>query len=258
MPKTLLLLSLIAHFSALASPSQASDANNYQTFTSSTQAVSLVELFTSEGCSSCPPAERWLNSLSQHPDLWDKFVPIAFHVDYWNYLGWDDRFAQKRFSTRQRNYAHEFAERTVYTPGVRKDGREWFAWRPRFFDQGTPLINPQPATAGKLTLKVDDNGKFTAVFATNQALNSSLNIAVLGMDLTTQVSRGENSGKQLHHEFVAIGLDQYPDTTTNGYPIWSGTLPDHDPNISSKLAIAAWVTAPNSLKPIQATGGVLN
>jgi hypothetical protein len=64
-------------------------------FESAPNKVHLLELFTSEGCSSCPPAEEWLTKLKQNPGLWRDFVPVAFHVDYWDHLGWRDRFAAK-------------------------------------------------------------------------------------------------------------------------------------------------------------------
>src|SRR5437899_10682781 len=75
------------------------------TFQSSEKQTALLELFTSEGCSSCPPAEAWLSRLQDSTGLWRDVVPVAFHVDYWDYLGWRDRWAAKDFSERQRAYA---------------------------------------------------------------------------------------------------------------------------------------------------------
>src|SRR5689334_8314649 len=74
-------------------------------FTSGETQVALLELFTSEGCSSCPPAERWLGALRDAPGLWRDFVPIAFHVNYWDRLGWPDRFASREATQRQHAYA---------------------------------------------------------------------------------------------------------------------------------------------------------
>src|SRR5215467_12960255 len=74
-------------------------------FQSGTNRAALVELYTSEGCSSCPPAEEWLSQLKIDPRLWMDFVPVAFHVDYWVYLGWRDPFGTGSFSERQRAYA---------------------------------------------------------------------------------------------------------------------------------------------------------
>ena len=72
-----------------------------QRFLSGNERNQLIELYTSEGCSSCPPADRWLAQFVDHPKLWQQIIPIAFHVDYWNYLGWHDRFSLKQHSRRQ-------------------------------------------------------------------------------------------------------------------------------------------------------------
>ena len=69
-------------------------------FTSGSNQVHLIELFSSEGCSSCPPAEQWLGGLREAPGLWRDFVPVAFHVDYWDRLGWRDRFSSPSYSER--------------------------------------------------------------------------------------------------------------------------------------------------------------
>ncbi len=74
-------------------------------FTSPETRVTLLELYTSEGCSSCPPADRWLSGLRDDPRLWREVVPVAFHVDYWDAIGWPDRFASAAHSERQRTYA---------------------------------------------------------------------------------------------------------------------------------------------------------
>jgi len=90
--------------------------------------VALLELFTSEGCSSCPPAETWLSGLRSAPGLWKEFVPASFHVDYWDYLGWRDPWASKIFSYRQRDYAQSWHSDSIYTPGFVLNGREWRSW----------------------------------------------------------------------------------------------------------------------------------
>jgi hypothetical protein len=100
-----------------------------QQFQSTEAQVPLIDLYTSEGCSSCPPADRWLTSLKHNQGLWSKFIPIAFHVDYWDYIGGKDPFASKQFSQRQPRYPKEFNEAAVYTPGMPKAGEEWRRWR---------------------------------------------------------------------------------------------------------------------------------
>ena len=83
----------------------------------------VIELFTSQGCSSCPPADRLLSRLAEEPAYRGKVVPLAFHVDYWNYIGWTDPFSSPRWSERQRDYGRSLGLGTVYTPQLVIDGR---------------------------------------------------------------------------------------------------------------------------------------
>src|SRR5437867_5566462 len=106
-------------------------ASEPKTFESGDTQSSLIELFTSEGCSSCPPAERWLSALKSRSDLWKKAVPVAFHVDYWDHLGWRDRFAKPEFTSRQQRYAAAWGGDSVYTPGFgrQRQGMARLVWR---------------------------------------------------------------------------------------------------------------------------------
>jgi hypothetical protein len=97
-------------------------------FESPAESVRLIELFTSEGCNSCPPVDAWLSGLRTSDGLWSRYVPVAFHVTYWDSLGWSDRFGQQKFDAlHESTAAHAMAP--VYTPGVFVSGREWRAWR---------------------------------------------------------------------------------------------------------------------------------
>lgn len=87
--------------------------------------VRLIELYTSEGCYSCPPADDWIRKLKTDKRLWKEFVPTAFHVDYWDYIGWKDPFASADNTRRQHHYASVLGMRTVYTPGFFLNGKEW-------------------------------------------------------------------------------------------------------------------------------------
>ena len=120
---TLISISLVLSVFAISANAEASA----KTIQSTAKQVALIELYTSEGCSSCPPADKWLTSLKSSPDLWTQWVPVAFQVDYWNYLGWDDAFAKPAFSNRQRLYNRQQSIST-YTPGFIVDGREWRGW----------------------------------------------------------------------------------------------------------------------------------
>ena len=94
--------------------------------------TAVVELYTSEGCSSCPPADRWLSKLVEIPKDELDVLALSFHVDYWDYLGWRDRFADPRYSARQRRYAQQRAVRIVYTPAIIVNGQ---GWRPGLFSK---------------------------------------------------------------------------------------------------------------------------
>src|SRR5271165_2157908 len=94
------------------------------TFQSIGKQTALIELYTSEGCSSCPPAETWMSRLKESSGLWKDFVPLAFHVDYWDYLGWRDPWGKRVFSDRQQAYAQSWRSDSVYTPGFVLNGRE--------------------------------------------------------------------------------------------------------------------------------------
>lgn len=237
-----------------------------QQFTSPVEQVPLIELYTSEGCSSCPPADRWLSSLKEDDGLWSRFVPAAFHVDYWDYIGWKDRFASREYSQRQRRYAHEFQEPTVYTPGMRKAGEEWRRWR--LF--GTPEVD-NAASVGVLEMQVQSDGSFTAQFTPVDNDNDpslkhnkswQLTVALLGQNLVSQVSRGENRGRELKHDFVVLGMTTLANEAglsaqeQPGKPQWVGQLPTAQVE-SMDYAVAAWVTQGGSLRPLQAVGGDL-
>ena len=95
---------------------------------SSAATTALVELYTSEGCSSCPPADDWLFSLGQSGLVPDRVVPLALHVDYWNDLGWEDSYSQKTFTDRQHRLADLNRMRSVFTPQFVLNGRNLSHW----------------------------------------------------------------------------------------------------------------------------------
>jgi hypothetical protein len=217
-------------------------------FESSETQSSLVELFTSEGCSSCPPAEKWMGAFKSSPDLWKKIVPVAFHVDYWDRLGWRDRFAKPEFTSRQRRYIGAWGGDSVYTPGFVVNGKEWRSW---FGGNAMPTTS---AKVGVLRVLLGDDGKLSATFApeTTQLRNLALNVALLGNDLESDVKGGENSGRKLRHDFVVLDLIKTEMARETSRWIGSVTLPM--PSGADKpSALAAWIT--ENATPIQATGG---
>lgn len=219
-----------------------------QTFSSGDKQVNIIELYTSEGCSSCPPAEKWLNTFKDDPRLWNEVIPLAFHVDYWDYIGWPDRFADAKFSDRQHYYAFSNQVSGVYTPGVMLNGREWRGW---YYDQA---VKQSQTTNGTLNLSL--KGDLVDVrfdnFQQSDLLN--INMAVLGFDLETEVKRGENHGRVLAHDFVVLGHKQIRMNQDGDSYTVSSSLPSLKV-AADKLAVVAWVNKSKDLTPIQATGG---
>jgi len=215
---------------------------------SGVQQTVMIELYTSQGCNSCPPAEEYLNGYVDHPGLWKTFIPMAFHVDYWDYLGWKDRFAHPRNSARQRDYANLRHVRTVYTPAFIVNGR---GWRPGLLD-GEPRVDTPPVGRLAVTLNGD---KVRAILEPAGAVHQRLvlNVAVLGMGLTTQIQAGENEGRRSPHEFVVLAHKQLAGEAGR----WETTLPAFDTKNTPRLALAAWVSRPDDPTPLQAVGGYI-
>jgi hypothetical protein len=224
--------------------SQAADV----TFQSSAELTHLLELYTSEGCSSCPPAEKWLAQLRQSPRLWKDFVPLAFHVDYWDGLGWPDRFAAKAHTARQRTYAALWSGGTVYTPAFVLDGAEW---RGRTVEE----IPAASGKAGILSATVSNAKSVVVTFQpARRAQAWEAHIATLGLDLSTHVKAGENSGRELRHDFVVLSHEVNP-MRGDGDSFRAEaklTAP-----AGTKIALAVWVSEAGKLAPTQAVGGPL-
>ena len=216
--------------------------------------VGLLELYTSEGCSSCPPADRWLSELEENPRLWRELVPVAFHVDYWDYIGWKDRFADPAYSQRQRDYAREQSLPTIYTPGFVYNGREWRRWFAR-----RDLNFPRGGQPGVLRLRIEDGTAellFTPAETLDDGVELSATVALLGSGLSTRVKTGENTGRELRHSFVVLGLSQASMTEDDSGFSATVAMPGStaDPE---RYAVAAWVHSPPRQRPIQAVGGWL-
>lgn len=240
----------LAVMTTAAVPSPAADT--VQTIRSGPARVALLELYTSEGCSSCPPAEAWLSNLKTDDGLWKRFVPVAFHVDYWDYLGWADVFANPLFSERQRDYAESWKASRVYTPGFVFDGNEWRGW----FDN-KPLP-PVSGDAGTLTTSVAPGGLAVSYAPSGSTPDGKLvaHVAVLGMGLERKISAGENKGKTLDHDFVVLGY-QNIDLKGEGSS-WTGRGDWRVPKYPAPAhyALAVWVSTERGA-PIQAAGGML-
>lgn len=222
-----------------------------QIFQSKEQQTQLIEMFSSQGCSSCPPAQAYINTFKNTDILWKDVIPVVFHVDYWDYLGWKDPYSSAHFSARQRAFSKEGLVKSVYTPGFVVNGKEW---RGFFKKQPRP---EQTNTPGILTL-TKEGSSLSVKFDGQVPENAQINIALLGLNIKTQVRSGENARRELPEEFIVIGFASHPfiqDAQTKS-SIHQYAMPKH--KTDAPQAIAAWITKANGLEPIQATGGLLN
>jgi hypothetical protein len=169
----------------------------------------LVELYTSEGCSSCPPADEWLRKLPAAGFGPERVVPLSLHVDYWDYIGWKDPFASAAFSARQRELAAINRARVVYTPQVIFAGRDYRSWfgGARFADD-VRAINAKPARAEiALSLREAQPGNVEvrasgSVPGRDDRAEAALYVVAYENGLSNRVTAGENRGVTLRHDFV--------------------------------------------------------
>ena len=181
----------------------------------------LVELFTSEGCSSCPPADRNLAFLEkEQPSVQAEIITLAFHVDYWDRLGWKDVYSSPLFTQRQQFYSQKFKLDSIYTPQMIVDGKTEFIGS----DSGkaakaiTESAKIQKGTVelsknqDKLTIKIADLPEHE---------NTTIYLAIAEDNLISNVARGENSGKRLEHQSVVRELKALGnlDSRQNSYEI---------------------------------------
>jgi hypothetical protein len=203
------------HALALALSAVAPSVDAACSASSPDHAVALVELYTSQGCSSCPPADRWLSRLAKEVPN-DRAVPLALHVGYWDYIGWKDPFARREFNARQSRLAAANGSRSVYTPGVFVQGREMRWSQPATFDSELRPVNRRAAAARIVLDQVAVQGhqiEFRAqADATHAASkNAQLYVALVQNGLSTAVAAGENRGETLVNDRVARA--------------WAGPLP---------------------------------
>jgi hypothetical protein len=180
-----------------------------------TRPAVVVELFTSEGCSSCPPADAGLAELAA-PAAVDgvDVIPMELHVDYWNRLGWADPFSKAAFSLRQQNYAKLFGSDEVYTPQMIVDGTDEFVGSDRAKAREA-ITRAAAAAKGTISLDVtpvakDAKSVNCRISITKLPANSSGDVllAMTEDGLSTEVPRGENAGKSLRHSAVVRSLQQ--------------------------------------------------
>jgi len=177
------------------------------TVRSSPHAVPVIELYTSEGCSSCPPADRWLSGLTGAAAS-GRIVPLAFHVNYWDHIGWKDAFGSDRATERQRAISKAAGARFVYTPQVVLGGSDFPGWRSASWAAALEAIQRRPAKATIELVVRTDSTRGIEVSSTTQAVAGVkadevvLVIAATQNGLASRVTAGENRGEHLAHDFV--------------------------------------------------------
>jgi hypothetical protein len=183
--------------------------------TSPPQTVALIELYTSEGCSSCPPADRWLSRAKLPPD---SAVALSLHVDYWDRLGWKDRFASANFTARQYEQMRRQNTEFVYTPQVLVQGHDFRRWGTGSESAAIAAINSHPARA-LIQLVADPLGDKATIDVRvtvpnkRDRANAKVAVALVQDGLVSEVKAGENAGKRLEHDHVvrqwrgALSLD---------------------------------------------------
>ena len=233
--------------SLLAAPAFAADPI---TVNSSERQTAVLELYTSEGCHSCPRADKWLSRLVETPQDDLDVLALAFHVDYWNYLGWTDRFSDAAYTERQRMLGSNNRQRTIYTPEFFVNGKE-----ARGANNILNMIEESNRTQAPLQLEmtVSRDGSELVV-----ALHSPPQRDTVGQiqhrylvyehGLSTDVKRGENRGKTLHHD----GVVRYMSSPRGLQVDNRHRIPIAPDWQADSIGVAVMVTSPGDLHYVQA------
>jgi hypothetical protein len=168
---------------------------------SGTSQSTVVELYTSQGCSSCPPADKWFAALTAVPKQKLNILTLAFHVDYWDYIGWKDRFADPKHTSRQRQLGINNRQRSIYTPEFFVDGEEAHGTRNVLSKIRQKISKKSPI---HLKLSVSKNQHSLMVELETTATGAEINdlkhrYFVYENRLSSNIKRGENAGKVLNH-----------------------------------------------------------
>lgn len=215
------------------------------TISSSEEHTYFLELYTSQGCSSCPPAEHWIGQFTENKNLWKSIIPVNFHVNYWDYLGWVDPFGSAEFSQRQRTYAALGHSRIIATPGFMIDGKGWQGWF-----KGTGFPKPNIKSSNKLTAIIDDT-QVKLDFDSMTDNDLVAHVALLGFGVKTDVTGGENNRRVLSHDFVVIGYEQGAMTVDNKSSSIDLPFPVPVEVDTTKTALVVWVSTKDDPSPIQ-------
>lgn len=218
--------------------------------------AALVELYTSEGCSSCPPADKRLSEFPAGAYGSDKVVPISLHVDYWDYIGWKEPFAQPQFSERQSRLVHANGHKTVFTPHFFVSGKEVRDWRGRLDTE----LNRITSTPARASIRIHAESRAAGAIsvagsatAMSDSSHLALFVALTEDKLTSSVLAGENRGITLSHDHVVrhwIG----PVALNGGHIDFKDKVMTRPAWNAARLGIAAFVQDLGTGQVLQAVG----
>jgi hypothetical protein len=192
----------------------------------------VVELYTSQGCSSCPPADGYLAELVANPDV----IALALHVDYWDYIGWKDEFANPAFTDRQKEYARAIGSRTIYTPQMIVNGVDRVEGNnPEAVDSMVKMHLMEPSG---VSLRLERNGDQLAIRASggNGAEPMIVNVVRYMPNQTVTIERGENAGRTLTYHNIVTGFESVGE--------WDGVEPlEMETTVTGTAPIAVFLQA---------------
>ena len=211
----------------------------------------LVEFYTSEVLKSCNPAEAWFNNFKNSEQCFKQVIPVSFHFNKWDDRTWKDKFAISGSSTRFLSYARLWNARGVYAPVVVINGVEWSGWAK---GQAMPSFSRK---VGVLSVEATQGGDIAVSFnpTDKNALDWTVHAALLGCEIESKITRGENANKKLAHEFVALAYDSQ--AMRKSYTSdWKARIQlSMPPGMGPKRrAVAVWITEGENPIPLQAAG----
>ncbi|MDW3197111.1 MAG: DUF1223 domain-containing protein [Cytophagales bacterium] len=177
----------------------------------------IVELFTSEGCSSCPSADKLLSEIVDEQQSDVEVIGLSFHVDYWDYIGWKDPYARRAFTDRQRAYATKLRSYQVYTPQMVVNGKHEFVGSDRrtWARVLTTESSENPSFKYELGTITKSKDQLSFSVSTENQKDLLINVAIIERGLSQQVTRGENRGRKLSHDNVVRAYDIQPVSQKN-------------------------------------------
>jgi hypothetical protein len=216
----------------------------------------LVELYTSDASRDCNEALQWMNALKSRDTLWQRFVPVQMHVSYWDGGGAKDTFALKVFDGYLLQHKKIWQASHVYAPTMVVNGIEWSGW-----SRGQEIPRGLPAEVGNLSIdSTKRENIYSVIFIPSKKLRAddfTVHAVLMGFGLRSMSSDGENRGRPLTHDFVALTHQQLSFRNVEGLLTAEFEINGKKIMKAEKYAAVFWVTSENDVRPIQTTGGFI-